>query len=625
MSRPHTSLLKQRRFLPYFVTQFLGAFNDNVFKNALLLLVVFYYQDALPISSDLFINLAAGLFILPFFLFSASAGVLTDYYEKSAFIRWVKAAEVLIMLLAAYGFLTDKPVFLLFVLFLMGTQSAFFGPVKYALLPQHLDKTELMKANALVEGATFLAILLGTILAGSLTSLSQATHILAFCVLLFAVLGYLASRAIPLAPSNASTSSFRWQPIRHTRQVLAVSHRDSQQFIALLAISWFWFLGATYLTQFPRFTQLFLQANESAVSFLLALFSIGIACGSLACSRLTRQRVDLGLVTFASMGISLFGYLFVATIPDTLPVFTELNAFIFYADLRWTFSAIFLLGLSGGLFIVPLYVFIQLNAKPEERAQIIAGLNIYNALFMVLSALFAILCLTYLDWTITRLFLLLAALNTVVTLLWLVRYPIESLRVIVQFVLHLGYRFNVISPHRLPEQGGGLLVCNHVSYLDALFICAASPRLVRFVMEEDYTQLPLIRCILAKAKVIPISSQNPRSLRKAFGHIEQALAAGELVCIFPEGKLTSNGELAPFMRGMDIILRRSPVPVLPMALRGLWGSFFSRYSGKACRHRLKGFRTQVQLIIGDWVTPQEVTAQMMQGKVRELLTKETLQ
>ena len=314
-SDSQSSLLRQRKFLPYFVTQFFGAFNDNIFKNVLLLFVAFAGSSALPISSNLFINLAAGLFILPFFLFSASAGVLADKYEKSWFIRKVKLFEIGIMLLGAIGFITESYGVLLLLLFLMGTQSAFFGPVKYALLPQQLNEKELVPGNALVEAGTFIAILVGTLGAGLIASADNAKYLAAFCVVIFAVLGYLSSRFIPFASAGAPDIQFKWQPYKQTKLTLSIAKSDRIVFQCIMAISWFWFLGAAYLTQFPNFTKVYLNGTESAVSFLLALFSVGIAVGSMACYWLSNHRIEVGIVPIGALGITIFGFLMATSIP----------------------------------------------------------------------------------------------------------------------------------------------------------------------------------------------------------------------------------------------------------------------------------------------------------------------
>lgn len=618
MPHSQSSLLTQQRFLPYFITQFFGAFNDNIFKNVLLLLVAFASADTLTISSHLFINLAAGLFILPFFLFSASAGVLADKYEKSEFIRRVKLFEIVIMCIGAVGFITENYLLLLIMLFLMGTQSAFFGPVKYALLPQQLKTHELVAGNALVETGTFLAILLGTLGAGVIASADHALIIAAGSVVLFAVLGYISSWFIPSAPASNPHLIFQWQPIQQTRKTLAIAKSDRTIFQAMMAISWFWFLGATYLTQFPNFTKLFLNGGESAVSFLLALFSIGIAIGSLACDKLSNHRIEIGLVPLGSFGISLFGYLMASSIPATLPAFVHFDDFIGYAALWPLFSYLLLLGVSGGIFIVPLYALMQQRAKTTERAQVIAALNIYNALFMVGSALLGILCLTLLSLSIQQLFLLLAVLNFLVAIYLFLQVPIFVVRLLVWALTHTIYRVRHKHLHHLPEQGGALIVCNHVSYMDALLLSAVCPRLIRFVMEEDYANLPILRRFLRRAGVIPICANKRSSIRRAFAHVEQALQEGHLVCIFPEGRLTSDGEMNPFMRGMDVILKRSPVPVIPIAIKGLWGSFFSRYQGRACVGFPRKLWSKIEIEVGEPVPSSDASTELMQQRVAQL-------
>ncbi len=613
-----SSLLMQKRFLPYFITQFLGAFNDNIFKNVLLLFVAFASVDTLPISSNLFINLAAGLFILPFFLFSALAGVLADKYEKSWFIRKVKLLEVVIMSLGAIGFIYESYGILLLLLFLMGTQSAFFGPVKYALLPQQLETKELVSGNALVETGTFLAILIGTLGAGIIASEEEAKLIAAVCIVSFAVLGYLSSCFIPQAPSNAPDLTVKWQPIKLTRATLAIAKKDRPTFQALMSISWFWFLGAAYLTQFPNFTKLHLNGTESSVAFLLALFSVGIAIGSLACDKLSNHRIEIGIVPMGSLGISIFGLLMAISIPESLPNFNSFHQFVMYSELWPLFAYLLLLGISGGIFIVPLYSLMQLRAKPDERAQVIAGLNIYNSLFMVGSAVLGIVCLSVLELSIPQLFVLLALGNTLVMLYLFHQVPIYAFRFFTWVVTHTMYRVKHKNLQHLPEKGGALIVCNHVSYMDALLLSAVCPRLIRFVMEEDYTKLPPIRRFLKRAGVIPISATNRSSIRNAFKEVERALHEGHIVCIFPEGKLTSDGEVAEFMRGMELIIKRSPVPVIPMALKGLWGSYFSRYKGRACKGLPTRFWTKLEIEAGEPISPKEASCETLRQSVSNL-------
>lgn len=499
-----------------------------------------------------------------------------------------------------------------------GHTVRFFGPVKYALLPQQLKQDELVPGNALVETGTFLAILLGTLGAGVIASAENAKYLAAGSVVLFALLGYISSRSIPEAPASAPDLAFRWRPIQQTKQTIAIAKADRTTFQALMAISWFWFLGAAYLTQFPNFTKIYLNGNESAVSFLLALFSIGIAVGSLACDKLSNHRIEIGIVPLGSLGITIFGWLMASSVPSSLPVFETFADFVAHQPLWPVFAYLLLLGASGGIFIVPLYALMQQRAKVTERAQVIAALNIYNSLFMVGSAVLGIVCLTVLKMSIPQLFMLLAAMNLMVAIYLFLQRPIFVVRFLVWVLTHTMYRVKHKNLHHLPKKSGALIVCNHVSYMDALLLSAVCPRLIRFVMEEDYANLPVLRRFLKRAGVIPISASNRGSIRRAFNEVEQALAEGHIVCIFPEGRLTADGEMNEFMRGMDIILKRSPVPVIPMALKGLWGSYFSRHKGSACKGLPTRFWSKLEIEAGEPVSPEIATTTLMHEKVSNL-------
>ena len=382
------ALLRSRRFAPFFFTQLLGAFNDNLFKNALLLLVAFSVTFQQGMDANLIINLAAGLFILPFFLFSATAGQLADKYEKSAIIRWVKLAEIGVMGLGAWALIQGSVMALLAVLFFMGTQSAFFGPVKYAIIPQHLKEHELIGGNAQVEMGTFVAILLGTISAGVIMAGSDTSPILWVIgsILAVAVLGYFFSRWIPQAPASNPSLKIDWNPVRSTWKNLKMAGDNQAVFYSILGISWFWFLGSIYLTQLPNFTKEILHGAETVVTLLLTLFSVGIALGSLLCERLCGRKVELGLVPFGSIGLSLFGIdLYFSVEAANVAGLIDVPAFIQSgANLRLLFD-LFMLGLFGGLYIVPLYAIVQSRTEEKNRARIISANNILNALFMVLA------------------------------------------------------------------------------------------------------------------------------------------------------------------------------------------------------------------------------------------------
>ncbi len=423
-----TSVFLSRRFFPYFVTQFFGAFNDNIYKNTLLIFVAFASVDAIPMSSTLFINMAAGVFILPFFLFSASAGVLTDQYEKSTLIRWVKFAEIMIMSLGAISFVTHSYIALLILLFLMGTQSAFFGPVKYALLPQHLHPDELIKGNAWVETGTFLAILFGTIGAGFLVAAPHAYTLTAIAVVTFAIFGFISSLFIPKANTHIAQARFSWQPIVHTKQTFRLVKSDNTIYTAIMAISWFWFLGASYLTQFPNFTKHNLNGDSTSVSFLLALFSVGIAIGSLLCAKLSHHKIRLSLMFIGGFGISLCSLLLGITTPATSPTPLTITNLLSHVEVYFVILSLLGLGVCGGLFIVPLYTLMQTSASDQTRAQVIAANNIYNALYMVGSAIAGIICLSLLAMTIPHFFILLGAVNLLMMLVFVNRFKGHTIK-----------------------------------------------------------------------------------------------------------------------------------------------------------------------------------------------------
>jgi len=385
-------LLTQRRFLPFYLTQFSGAFNDNLFKNALLLLITFQASGLMGLSVNVVVNIAAFLFILPFFLFSGIAGQMADRYEKAVIIRNVKLAEIGIMLLAAIGLWFASYELLLVLLFLMGVQSAFFGPVKYSILPGVLADDELVGGNGLVSMGTFVAILLGTIAAGLIMGAQYPARITAVGVLVMAVLGYLAARQVPDTQDQTRQVQVRFRPLQETWRLMSIAAERRQVLQAILAISWFWFLGAAYLTQFPNFSKTWLAGDETVVTLLLAMFIVGISMGSMLCERLTRHRITLLPVPWGAAGLTLFGVDLFFAVPAQPEATTWLTLLTDPDYIRVTLDLV-AIGVCGGLFIVPLYAFIQHQTPDGKRARIIAALNVINALFMVFSALSGIVML----------------------------------------------------------------------------------------------------------------------------------------------------------------------------------------------------------------------------------------
>ncbi len=612
-------LLTQKRFLPFFITQFLGAFNDNVFKNALIILIAFQGAQFIDADADLLINIAAALFILPFFLFSATAGQWIDKYEKSKSIRIIKLFEVAIMLVAAYAFIHGYIFLLIALLFIMGTQSTFFGPAKYSYIPQHLKTTELIEGNAWVQMGTFVAILIGTILGGVLISQEHGREYVAYSIVVLAVAGYFSSRYIPLTPSLNENLKINWNVFSETYRNIKFLKSNRIVFLSVLGVSWFWFLGATYLVQLPNYTKTVLGGNEQVVTLLLALFTLGIGAGSLLCNWLSGKKIEIGLVPFGSIGLTLFGIDLFFSQPDVLPTATlGLQAFLSNGNTRLIVD-IAMLGFFGGLYIVPLMALVQQRSEQAHMSRVIAGNNIINSLLMVLSAVVAITVLAS-GYSIAQLFLLVAILNALVAIYIYSLVPEFFMRFIVWLLIHSIYRVKTKGLDTIPDDDPAILVCNHVSYVDALIIAGCVRRPVRFVMYYKIYNLPVLNFVFRTAKAISIAGkyENEALLNKAFDDIDKALADGDVVCIFPEGKLTADGEMNAFRDGVERILSRRSVPVIPMALQGLWGSAFSRHRSNIFYRLFKGFKSSIGLVVGDLVEPQQVTASMLQERVAVL-------
>lgn len=612
------SLLGTKRFTPYFITQAFGAFNDNLFKQGILLLFTYVMVSD---QSELLINLAAGLFILPFFIFSPLAGQLADKYEKSRLIQRIKIAEICLMSLGAVAFIGQSKELLLLLLFLMGVQSAMFGPVKYSILPQHLKPTELLAGNALVEMGTFLAILFGTILAGLFFKLSAGDWLISGGVILFAILGYLSSRRIPVSTPANPGIKINLNPLTEILKTINNTKDNRAVFLSIMAISWFWFLGASYLTQFNLYTKDYLFGDPFVATALLTVFSIGIASGSLLCSKLSDHRVELGLVPIGSLGLTVFGmHLFFATPANDLMAERDIWAFIADSANYGVLFDLLMIGIFGGFYIVPLYALIQERSDEATRAQVIALNNVMNAVFMVASALTAILMLTVFELSIPEYFLILAVMNGIVAIYVFQQVPEFVLRFCVWMLSHSMYRVTHRGLQHVPDEGPAVLVCNHVSYVDALLIGGAVRRPVRFVMDRGIANMTGMKWFFRLAKTIPITSEkrSPEVFRQAFISIDEALENGELVCIFPEGRLTTSGEIEEFRKGIELIIERNRVPVVPMALCGLWGSFFSHKGGGALAKLPKRFWSRVELVADAAWTPESVNAPLLEKKVKEL-------
>jgi len=615
-------LLSTRRFAPFFGTQFLGAFNDNLFKNALIVLLTFQAASWTTLTPEVLTNLAAGIFILPFFLFSATAGQLADKYDKAKLARLVKLLEIVIMGVAWLGFSMHSLDILLAALFLLGLHSTLFGPVKYAILPQQLREDELVGGNALVEAGTFVAILIGTLAGGLLAGAAGHPSWVAYAGLVIAALGYLCSRGIPAAPAPVPGLVVSLNPLSETWRNIGFARENRTVFLSILGISWFWLYGALFLAQFPAYAKNVLGGSETSVTLLLAVFTIGIGLGSLLCERLSAGHVEIGLVPFGSIGLTLFGIDLAFASPSLLPAGAPLplaGLLALHATWRVLFD-LFALGLFGGFFIVPLYALIQLRSAPEQRARIIAANNILNALFMVCGSLAAAGMLGN-GISIPVLFGIAALCNAAVAIYIYSLVPEFMLRFIAWLLVHSVYRLQQKGLTNIPEEGAAVLVCNHVSFVDPIVIAAASRRPIRFVMDYRIYRTPLINFVFRHMHAIPIAParDDPAMMEAAFEAVASALEAGELVAIFPEGRITDTGDLYPFRPGVQRIVGRTPVPVIPMALQGLWGSFFSRKDGPAMSKPLRrGMFSRIALVVGTAIVPAAATPEHLQEVVADL-------
>jgi 1-acyl-sn-glycerol-3-phosphate acyltransferase len=621
MAHNQFSLLGKRRFLPFFLTQSLGAFNDNVFRNATLVLIAFQ----MGLSTDQvtwYANLAPALFILPFFLFSATAGDLAEKYEKTRIIRAVKLFEIVAMSVAAWGFYAHHASLLLVVLFLMGVHSTVFGPIKYSILPQTLAPEELTGGNGLVESGTALAILFGMMLGMSLMGVpGQGPMLASLAVLGIALTGYGAARFIPPAPPNSPDLKIHWNPITESWRTFRLCMKQRAVFNSVLGISWFWFFGTALTAQLPNYAKLHMGGGESLNLLALGAFSIGTGIGSLLCEKLSHRTVEIGLVPLGAFGISLFGIdLYFARSGPAPVTGLDVAGFLQAAGGIHILLDLAMIGVFGGFYLVPLFALVQSRTPRSELSRVIAGNNILNALFIVAAAVSGIVAQETLHWSIPKFFLAIAVLNAVVAIYIFTLVPEFLMRFLCWLITQALYRVKVKGIEEfVPDEGPALIVCNHVSYMDPLLIMGAIPRPTRFVMYYKIFATPGASWLFRNARAIPIAGakEDPVVMEAAFAAVDQALAEGEIVGIFPEGKLTTDGEIAAFRNGLERILKTRPVPVVPMALRGMWASMFSRREGRLLRLPRR-LRARIELEAAPAIPGEQATAAQLEAIVREL-------
>jgi hypothetical protein len=608
-------LLRQRRFLPFFLTQALGAFNDNVYKNTLVILATFDTASYTHLSPGVVTNLAGGFFILPFVLFSGLAGQLGARYDKAVVMRTVKVCEVLIMLIACLGFGLRSLPLLLAALFLMGAHSTFFAPAKYGYLPERLAANELVGGNALLEMGTFIAILGGTILGGILASRGDRLAIDVSLVSIAAI-GVIASLYIPRKEAVRAKPAVDWNPWRTALDNLAAARRDRTVFLSVLGVSWFWFYGVLVLAQVPLYAHDVLHGGGVAVTLLLTCFSLGVGIGSLWCERLSGRQLEIGLVPLGSIGLTAFGVdLYFAT-PSAAPVGASLMALASAPGIPRVLLDITLIGITGGLYIVPLYALMQRRTPPELISQVISANSVWNALFMVVAAGFGAILIST-GVSVPTVFLVCALLNLCVAAFIYSLVPEFLLRFLAWIIARVLYRVRIEGLEHVPTKGAAIVVCNHVSFADALVLSAGIPRPMRFVMESSIFRLPIAGMVFRGMKAIPVASaREDRTVREAaFDAIHEALGEGALVCIFPEGRLTGDGEIGEFKPGLLRVLANRPVPVIPAGLSGLWNSSFSRRRQGLSRWVPRALWSRIDLRIGPAIEASLVSLDELRTQV----------
>ncbi|CAN5245241.1 MFS transporter [soil metagenome] len=626
MAHNQFSLLGTRRFAPFFLTQLLGAFNDNVFRNATLALIT-VHMGLSAADQSIYTNLAPALFILPFFFFSATAGQLAEKYEKTRIIRAVKVFEIVVMCIAAWGFYAHHAALLLVVLFLMGLHSTVFGPIKYSILPQALKPEELTGGNGLVESGTAMSILIGMML-GIALMISGNPLPASLAIIGIALVGYAASRFIPAAPPTAPGIKVDFNPITSSLPIIRLCMKQRAVWNSVLGISWFWFFGTALTAQLPVYAQMNLggvseDAKSALMMLALGVFSVGTGVGSLLCEKLSHRTVEIGLVPLGALGVTAFGIdLYFARSGMAPGTVSGIMEFLRTPGAHRVLADLLLIGVFGGFYLVPLFALVQSRTPKAELSRVIAGNNILNAFFIVSAAVFGIVSQKLLHWSIPQFFLVIAVLNGLVGIYIFTLVPEFLMRFLAWIYVKAMYNVRSVGVEEfVPDEGPALLVCNHVSYMDALVLSGAIPRPIRFVMYYKIFRTPGAGWIFKAARAIPIAGmkEDPLLMRAAFDAVDAALAEGELVCIFPEGALTGDGEIAPFKGGVEKILARREVPVVPIALKGMWASMWSRRDSRLGRLRLpRRLRAHAEVEAGPAMPGHQATAELLEARVRAL-------
>ncbi|MGD9591732.1 MAG: acyl-[ACP]--phospholipid O-acyltransferase [Candidatus Berkiella sp.] len=573
------SLLAKRRFLPLFITQFLGAFNDNLFKNALVVLITYFLADKLSVKPDILVTLTGCLLILPMFLFSAQAGSIADKYEKAKLIRIIKIAEVILMSIGAIGFMLQNVTLLMVVLFCLGAQATFFGPIKYSILPTHLPDDELVAGNGLIEMGTFLAILLGNILGVIFISFPNGLIIISAMILLMAILGYASSCLIPQALPSAKDLNISFNLFKETWDVVNFSRQTPAIFLCILGISWFWLIGFTFLAIFPSYAKDFIGGNQDVFVLFLAIFSIGIGIGSSLCNKLLKGQIEATFVPLAALGMSIFTLdLYFATHLETTPhgPLIDIRQFIESANHWRIMIDMVLIAISGGIYIVPLYAIMQHISADSHKARVIASNNIMNALFMTVAAIITMIMFK-LNMTIPHIFLTISILNLVAVVQSCRLLPGDLIKSILRLFFQILYRVDVKGIDNFHKAGNRVVISpNHTSFLDGLLLAAFLPGRLSFAMYSAYAQKWWIKPIGYLVDIFGLDPTNPYIMKAIVKYVKE----DKKLVIFPEGRITVTGALMKIYEGPAMIADKAEATILPVLIEGAQYSPFSRLRGR---------------------------------------------
>ena len=623
--RPELGLFSSQKFLPIFVAQFLGALNDNIFKSALLILIAFSLtnQQAQATATS---NFAAILYIIPIFIVSYIAGQLADRSNKSRMIQKNKIAEITIAFMSAVALWSESTTLLLSALFLMGAQSAMFGPNKYAILPQLMQGRDLVQANAHIATGTFIAVLIGTVMGALLIQTDQAWRWVGLSMLVIATLGFLAAKRIPEIEVGESDLQIDWNPLSQIKKVVRIARLNKTFWLAILGVSWFWFVGTAYLTQLPALVRFIGGGDESVVTLFLILFVSGIALGCALSANWSGARSDIGIVPCALFGLFIAGidFAIIPALPEEVinsKSLLSVTEFVgSWRGIHISFDVV-LVGFFCGAFALPMFIELQHQTRRENRARMIALSNMLNALAMILSSSFALIMLNIFDVSLSSFLITVAILSGIITLFFGKKLLLQTFRFLSYLVCRCLYRIETQGLEKLPQTGAALLVCNHLSFADPPLIFGTSRRPIRFLMEHSIYQTPWIRWAFAAVGAIPMCSplESRAVYRKAMETAIEALKNGEMVIIFPEGQVTRDGKPNPFKRGVEKILEAAPVTVYPVGITGLWGSMLSYKNGKPFEGLPAKPRLRVGVSVGEPINPEKATAQCLETEVRSLV------